>query len=442
MRCEVKILKVIHGYPMRYNAGSEVYSQTLCHKLAKKYELQIFTREENTFAPDYTMHSECDFIDKSIKLNVINIPLEKHRYQYRIEEVDQQFEKIISSFEPDIVHIGHLNHLSTSLITKIPNKIPIIYTLHDYWLICPRGQFIQRVPENVNEVWGMCDGQNDLKCAVRCYSGYFSGSDKDFSYDSSYWTNWVKRRNEYIKKLVKKVDYFIAPSQFLLEKFKTELAVPTKKLIYLDYGFDLERFRKRARVPREPFTFGYIGTHIPAKGIQLLIEAFGRLKGKPLLRIWGRPRGENTCALKAIAKSLPSEANQRIEWLPEYNNQQITKDVFNRVDAIVVPSIWHENSPLVIHEALQARVPIVTANVGGMSEYVQHKVNGLLFTHRNIGSLAKEMQCLYDNPKLATKLGARGYIQSDNGNIPCIDKHASSIEQIYLQALREKGSKA
>jgi glycosyltransferase involved in cell wall biosynthesis len=434
----VKILKVIHGYPMRYNAGSEVYSQTLCHKLANKHEVQVFTREENTFVPDYAVHCEPDPIDERIILNIINIPLEKHRYQYRITEVDQQFEKVLSSFKPDVVHIGHLNHLSTSLIAKISNKIPIIYTLHDYWFMCPRGQFIQRLPEDKNEVWGLCDGQDDLKCALRCYGGYFSGAEEEFFYDSNYWTDWVKRRMDYIRDITTKVDYFIAPSQYLLGRFKNDFAISAKKLIYLDYGFDFERLNKRVRIPNEPFTFGYIGTHIPAKGIQLLIEAFGKLKGKALLRIWGRHRGENTNALKAIAKALPPDIYQRIEWLSEYSNQQIVTDVFNKVDAIVVSSIWYENSPLVIHEALQVRVPVITADVGGMAEYVEHQVNGLLFKHRDVVSLAAEMQCLLDDPKLAVSLGSRGYIQSYDRNIPCVNKHVADIEKIYIQALREK----
>jgi len=294
----MKILKVIHGYPLRYNAGSEVYSQTLCNALANKHEIQVFTREENAFAPDYTMHQETDSINQQIRLNVVNIPLEKHRYQYRIAEVDEQFAMVLIDFKPDIVHIGHLNHLSTSLVDSILPKIPVVYTLHDYWLMCPRGQFIQRTPKNPNDVWKLCTGQNDLKCATCCYGGYFSGAVEDFSFDSNYWVNWIHKRMNYMKSLISKVDYFIAPAQYLLTKFKDDFAIPDKKLIYLDYGFDLERLRNRTRVPNEPFTFGYIGTHTPAKGIQLLIEAFGKLKGNSRLRIWGRSRGENTNALK------------------------------------------------------------------------------------------------------------------------------------------------
>jgi len=243
---------------------------------------------------------------------------------------------------------------------------------------------------------------------------------------------------DYIKSIITRIDYFIAPAQFLLEKFKNNFGIPNKKLIYLDYGFDLERLCNRARISNEPFTFGYIGTHIPAKGIQLLIEAFGKLKGLAKLRIWGRPRGENTSALKAISNSLPANVRQHIEWLPEYNNQQIVADVFNKVDVIVVPSIWYENSPLVIHEALQVRVPVITANIGGMSEYVYHDINGLLFKHRDVNGLAAAMQQLLNNPQLAVSLGSRGYIQSPDGNVPSINQHLIDIENIYRQALQEK----
>jgi glycosyltransferase involved in cell wall biosynthesis len=59
----------------------------------------------------------------------------------------------------------------------------------------------------------------------------------------------------------------------------------------------------------------------------------------------------------SIAASLPQAWPARVEWLPEYKNQEIVRDVFDRCDAIVVPSVWVENSPLVIHEAQQARVP-------------------------------------------------------------------------------------
>src|SRR5262249_49803173 len=157
---------------------------------------------------------------------------------------------------------------------------------------------------------------------------------------------------------------------------------------FLPYGFDRARLAGRRRVPGEPFTFGYIGTHTPAKGIDVLLRAFADVGGDARLRIWGRPRTEATDALKGIASSLAPEVASRVEWLPEYRNEDIVRDVFDRVDAIVVPSIWVENAPLVIHEAQQARVPVITADTGGMAELVQHEVNGLIFRHREVSSLA------------------------------------------------------
>ena len=70
----MKILQVIHGYPMRYNAGSEVYTQTLCHALARRHEVHVFTREEDPFAPDFRMRIERDPDHAGITLHVVNNP--------------------------------------------------------------------------------------------------------------------------------------------------------------------------------------------------------------------------------------------------------------------------------------------------------------------------------------------------------------------------------
>ena len=47
----MKILQVIHGYPMRYNAGSEVYTQTLCHGLSARHEVHVFTPRGGSVRP-------------------------------------------------------------------------------------------------------------------------------------------------------------------------------------------------------------------------------------------------------------------------------------------------------------------------------------------------------------------------------------------------------
>ena len=434
----MKILKVIHGYPPAYNAGSEVYSQTLCNALSKSHEVHVFTREENPFLPDYSFRSEQDSLQPKVTKHLVNIPLLRQRYRYQHEGIDNAFGGLFQKIKPDVVHVGHLNHLSISLLEKAKD-IPIIFTLHDYWLLCPRGQFVQRNSKDTEEIWKTCEGQENRKCAEKCYSGYFSGVSSEWEEDVSYWTRWVERRQSHLKKIMELVDVFIAPSQYLLNRFKNEANLPDSKLIYLDYGFDHSRFKERRRLKESEFVFGYIGTHTPQKGIHLLIKAFGRVKGNCILRIWGRYRSEITTGLKQLVSSLPKDIQERVEWRPEYSNTEITSQVFNHVDVVVVPSLWVENSPLVIHEAQQAGVPVITANMGGMSEFVKHEENGLLFDFREEESLAIQMQRLLDNPELAKKLGERRYLHTSMGDIPDIQDHVQKIEKVYLDLLVKKG---
>jgi len=105
------------------------------------------------------------------------------------------------------------------------------------------------------------------------------------------------------------------------------------------------------------------------------------------------------------------------------------RDVFDAVDAIVVPSIWLENAPLVIFEALQARVPVVTADVGGMSELVADGINGVLFRHRDVSSLADALQRVLADPAAAAVLGNHGPLQGVS--VPSVEQHAAALAALY-----------
>jgi len=428
----MRILKVIHGYPPAYNAGSEVYSQSLCEALSLNHEVHVFTREENPFVPDYSLREEADSLLKNITKHIVNIPLLRQRYRYSHAIVDSLFGELLDRINPDILHVGHLNHLSTTLVAEAKHrKIPIVYTLHDYWLICARGQFLQRNPHSPSEVWKLCDGQKNRKCAERCYSGYYSGLNHAYATEVSYWEDWFNNRTEHLREVVKHVDLFIAPSRYLQKKYQDYYNLHPDKLIYLDYGFDLKRLQNRHRTSEKRFVFGYIGTHTPQKGVHHLIEAFGLTTRDSQLRIWGRERGEVTPALRLCVNKLSNRHREAIAWMGEYRNENIVRDVFNYIDALVVPSIWEENSPLVIHEAQQARVPVITANMGGMSEYVHHEVNGLLFEFRNVQDLCSQMDFLAGDLEVAQKLGERSYLYSSSGNVPSMTQHVEILENIY-----------
>ena len=418
------ILKVIHGYPHNYNAGSEVYSQSICMELSKSHKVSVFTREENPYSPDFSIRHQREL--DNLDLYYANNPQGKDGYRHA--RLDAEFRDLISIIKPDMAHIGHLNHLSTGLIDELnAQNIPIVFTLHDFWLMCPRGQFLTRSIGRENN-FQVCNGQSDKKCATDCYRVYFSGLESDEEQDIETWSQWIHRRMAEIKAIIEKVDLFIAPSNYLRNRFINEFGIADDKIVYLDYGFPTEYLLPTAKAPeKRNFTFGYIGTHIPAKGVNDLIEAFKLIKQPAILKIFGRENGQNTTALKDLAK----ESVNKIEFAGEYVNRNLADQVFSQVDCIVVPSIWAENSPLVIHEAQACKIPVITANYGGMSEYVQHRVNGLLFEHRNVRSLAEQMQFAIENPDLLDSYGKRGYLLSEDGRVPNITDHCNELVNIY-----------
>ncbi|MCB9196450.1 MAG: glycosyltransferase [Flavobacteriales bacterium] len=418
------ILKIIHGYPPNYNAGSEVYSQSICNELSKKHKVSVFTREENPYKPCYKIREQIE--SENLTLYFVNNPQGKDGYRHR--QMDENFAELIAKIKPDIAHVGHLNHLSTGLIDELNKlKIPIVYTLHDFWLMCPRGQFLTRGIGN-SDNFRLCDKQDNTKCANECYKVYFSGREENVHEEVSSWSNWINNRMEETRSIIDKVDLFIAPSNYLRNRYLKDFSIPEDKIKYLDYGFPTEYLTQTEKSKKKTqFTFAYIGTHIPAKGVNLLIEAFKQLEQPATLKIFGRPNGQSTNALKELARTSTNE----IEFAGEYINHNLANDVFANADCIVVPSIWGENSPLVIHEAQSCKVPVITADYGGMKEYVKHNVNGLLFEHRNISSLAQQMNFALNNPDKMIEFGKKGYLFSKDGEVPNITGHCNELEKIY-----------
>jgi glycosyltransferase involved in cell wall biosynthesis/MoaA/NifB/PqqE/SkfB family radical SAM enzyme len=427
----MNILKIIHGYPTNYNAGSEVYSQSICNELSKQHKVSVFTREENPYSPDFAIRHEN--ANDNLDFYFVNNPQGKDGYRH--EQLDKYFGELLKQIKPDIAHIGHLNHLSTGLVDELNKQnIPIVFTLHDFWLMCPRGQFLTRSIGEANN-FHLCAGQQDRKCATDCYKVYFSGNKANEEQDIESWSSWVHNRMIETKAIIDKVDLFIAPSQYLRNRFINEFSIPDSKIIFLDYGFPTEYLTQTEKSKEKiNFTFGYIGTHTVAKGVNDLIEAFKQIEEPATLKIYGRENGQSTKALKLLAAT----SKNKIEFVGEYINHNLANDVFSKVDCIVVPSIWAENSPLVIHEAQSCKIPVITADFGGMKEYVQHKVNGLLFEHRNTNSLKEQMRFAIANPILLKQLGEKGYLFSDNGSVPNIQNHCKELEKLYNRFTSKK----
>jgi glycosyltransferase involved in cell wall biosynthesis len=67
-------------------------------------------------------------------------------------------------------------------------------------------------------------------------------------------------------------------------------------------------------------------------------------------------------------------------------------------DVVVVPSLWYENSPVVIQEAFAAGVPVIASQIGALAEKVRHGENGLLFPPGETGALRKLLDSLIEHP--------------------------------------------
>ncbi len=422
------ILKIIHGYPPEYNAGSEVYSQSICDELKKRHKVSVFTRTENQYLPDFHLqpsHAE--------GLDFYRINMARERDGYNHQKVNETLAELLNEIQPDVAHIGHLNHLSTGLVAELKRQdIPIAFTLHDFWLMCPRGQFLQ-INFGNKDFHQLCSGQEDQKCASHCYNRFFSGLPEQEAEDLRYWTNWISKRMQCTRSLTKLVDLFIAPSKHLLNRFVRDFTLPKERITYLDYGFPTHYLQPVIPTKKGTFTFGYIGTHIPSKGIDLLINAFAEVQEKAKLLVFGRNLAKNTSVLKDMA----NKSQNPIHFCGEYINQNLAKVVFSEVDCIVVPSIWTENSPLVIHEAQACGIPVITADVGGMAEYVQHKTNGLLFKHRDQNSLTEQLQYAARHPAEMKTMGKRGYLYSADGTVPDIAQHCLALEKIFIDLINQ-----
>jgi len=107
--------------------------------------------------------------------------------------------------------------------------------------------------------------------------------------------------------------------------------MPKSKIIYLDYGFPTHYLQAVKHKTTDIYTFGYIGTQIPAKGVNLLIKAFSKIEKKAVLKIWGRTNGQSTTALKNLSK----KSKNKIQFCGEYINQNLATEVFSKINSIV-----------------------------------------------------------------------------------------------------------
>ena len=441
----MKILNVVHSFIPFTMAETEIYSYTLSKTLMKRHEVFVFYRTGNEYQKEYFLtHSIFDGLE-TYAINHTFRLCNSFVDTYQDDKIDAIFGRLLDKIKPDIVHIHHLLFLSIGIVHEIKKRgIPIVYTLHDYWLLCYRGQLIKGDMSS-------CNGNSTELCSscLKYLLRINKYSMRLYKYLRAYMPSFVLRflkefclivphakashepenRRKGIEAICSRIDLFIAPSKFIKNKF-IEYGLPAQKITFSPNGSDGSNFITFPKSRPNVLRFAYMGTLLPTKGIDILIKAFRELEDSNVeLSIYGELRSYiGFESYPGLLKKIVGR-DKRIKFKGRYAHHDVGK-IFADVDVLVVPSIWPENSPMVIQEAFESKNPVIASNIGGIPELVRDGVNGLLFKSGDVSDLRQKLKYVTDNPEL---------LQKWRKNIPKvkdIEDNARELEEIYCSLLK------
>lgn len=319
--------------------------------------------------------------------------------------------KFLRAVRPDVVHIQHTSFIGYDILRVIRNVLPqtaIVYTLHEYMPICHRDGQMLRTRDNE-----LCLEPS----ARRCHECFPEISPQRFF-----------MRKKLIQSHLALVDRFISPSRFLMERY-IDWGIPRDRITFEENGRtmappDIDEPRTRRN------RFAFFGQVSEYKGLDVLLDAFrllakrrstgtrpglasllGETNGHRLqdgheqLYVHGAnlelQSGEHQARIGALVDATKDD----VTWVGRYDRTQLPS-LMAAVDWVVIPSIWWENSPLVIQEAFHYGRPIICSDIGGMAEKVNDGVDGLHFRAGDPRDLADVISRAASSPTLWVQLHA------------------------------------
>ncbi|NOZ28729.1 MAG: glycosyltransferase family 4 protein [Chloroflexi bacterium] len=418
----MKILFISNFFPPTHTAGTENYTYGIAHALLQAgHAVRVLCAGQWDEGPQHwNGYSEDMYNDVPIRrlhLNWTKAP-DPNRYLYDNPVVAQHLRDYLKRFRPHIVHITSCYTLSASAIHVVKEaNIPLVITLTDFWFLCPRLNLLRSDGE-------LCDGrttdQECLRCMLRNAKVYSFPSKvlpqpvvtRFLSMLSRYpsLTRWrglrgmginITHRKAFLRSTLALADHVIAPSSFLKDIFHLNgFSFPIQ---VLPYGHDLSWLQGYpGKTPSGKIRFGYIGQISFIKGVHVLVQAFREaVSGEEAsLSIFGA-LGKSpaySLQLQEMAAHHPG-----IQFMGAFDHDRLG-EVLSQIDVLVVPSLWYENNPLVIQEAFATQTPVIATNLGGMSEFVRHEVNGLLFERASVPDLARQIRRILQTPALLDRL--------------------------------------
>jgi len=258
----------------------------------------------------------------------------------------KKFEGLVKEVKPDVVHHHNISLLGYRLLKKRGDYLNL-YTAHDYWLICQQNNLLKNGSE-------ICDGSSCFLCSLRC------------GRPPQLW----RRRKEF-REAVGNIDILIAPSNYVRNK--------------ISENFDVKAVTIPNFVPEPPSRiepsgfsnfFLYAGVLERHKGIMNLINVYREIADKIDAKLLIVGDGSLRDRIKEDVKRNRLEGKIAfLGWVGRGLLYRLLKDA----KALIMPSIWPENCPLIALEALSLGTPVIASNKGGLPEIVEKVDTGLIY---------------------------------------------------------------
>lgn len=280
-------------------------------------------------------------------------------------DTSRELSRMILEQRPDIIHVHNIVPLISPSIFKAASKhkVPIVWTLHNYRLICP-GMYLLRDEKTCEQ----CVSRRVALPAIRhkCYRNSRSATTAVVT---------MQLVHQMLGTWKKNIDRFITPSEFTKRKL-VEGGLPENKII-----------TKGNFVSGEPLvgdgkrdSFLFVGRLSGEKGIGVLLDTWQQNGIQKPLRIIGNGPLEDQ--VRQAASENP--------WI-EFLGVKPTRDVYREMGeamATIAPSTCYETFGMVVAESLSVGTPVIASDGGALAELIDPKVNGLLFERGNASALA------------------------------------------------------
>ncbi len=277
--------------------------------------------------------------------------------------VYSELKKYIKKIKPDLIYIQN-NYEYPYFFLKACKGYKTIQRIHDYGIICPSRWYVYK--DNLK----VCDGKIGVKCLRHmCVSLPI--------FLSYYFKLKYMKNHPTIKK-------YLSPSKTLKDYMINN---GFKNVEFDPYSFEIKE--RKEKIKRRKNLFIYIGGLHKHKGVYLLVEAFKEVLEKvPSIKLEVIGEGSESENLKKLVKKYNLESN--VSFLGKIDNEDLYK-YYKKATAIVVPSIWLENYPYVVMEALHFNTPVIGSDAGGIKEQITNKKKGVLFKRNDKEGLTKKM---------------------------------------------------